>query len=192
MDADDEIACPVCHKEFTTKYSKYRHVKTVHSVKADKMDDVDENYSSDNSEETDFDEGEEGDISEKSTEEEDEDELCTEAWRYMLEKAFEDMNKQPETLDDLSKEPYLSEFIENLQKNVEFYDNIMHNLKSSYEYQQLQITKNRMKKLGCSSQEAEKSAWQIRKFIIKKLLEDNMDVLEDESDSDADAVNIEN
>ncbi len=44
--------------------------------------------------------------------------------------------------------------------------------------------KKRMKKLGCSHQEVGENAWQIRKFIFKKLLEDNMDVLEDGSDSD--------
>ncbi len=201
MDGEDEIVCPVCHKEFATKYSMHRHMQTVHPKRTAEMEEVDEDYSSgddDDDDGPDSDEAQEGNETAKSTEavadDDDDDDLCTQAWRYVLKEAFEDMHEQPEALDDLTKEPHLSEFIESLQKCVQFYDATLHNLMSSHEYKQLQNTSKRMKKLGCSSQEADENAWHIRKLLIKNLLKSNMDALEEEeeTDSDMDDKNSEN
>ena len=154
----DCTRCRFCERKFYSSSNRSRHEAQIHNnSKVDRAD------------------------SEMEDDENQEIESGEDYWSSLIVRTFDEMDLQSEIENgnEILGEPILSQFLEELRENLEKRMKFAQYMEEEDEtYREIQNTANQYKDLD--SDEAFEKAWNERKYLLKRLLRDHMDVIEDE------------
>ncbi len=158
----DSRQCRFCEHKFYSSSNRHRHEAQIHNSKKGCKSD-----------------------SEMSDEEESQEVGSGEDyWSTLISRTFDEMDLQSEIEngDEILCEPMLSQFLEELRENLEKRMKFAQYMEEEDEtYREIQNTANQYKDLD--SDEAFEKAWNERKYLLKRLLRDHMDVVENEMEN---------
>ena len=102
------------------------------------------------------------------------------AWRGLIEEVLEEQKLPVKlTKEDLLQEPLLTKFIKLLHMQLRCYQRVVDAIENGGIYEELEKTKMNLIDKGYSRREASERTLEKRKFLYKKLLEENFDLFED-------------
>ena len=185
----DHFVCQYCNQRFYSKFNLHRHQLRFHRALMEFGQEINEmeseigSQNSDNAEESEekdiFDEdGSDSQRSEKEEESESEDDY--DHWQVLINETFKEigLHKEIKNPKEILREPLLSEFLEELRENLEtrmkFADYMQNEDKV---YQEIQNTAERHSRKDLEEDEAFEKAWDDRKYLLKRLIRDNLDVI---------------
>ena len=172
----DSTVCKFCQHKFYSSSNRHRHEVYCHKMAANQYG-MGETYDSDHSDnDSDNEEPTEtnSDSSQGEAEQQDHWEmLIAETCREM------DIHKEIKNPKDIMTNPVLSEFLEELRQNLESkMDFAQYMQNEDKTYQELQNTAERFSRKDLDEDEAFEKAWNERKYLLKRLLRDNLDIVQ--------------
>ncbi len=105
------------------------------------------------------------------------------AWRYILREAWQDMEEKPENITQLINEPYIAEYLDHIHDNVNYFKWLHGAITNSEIGKKLDYSFTMLIKDGYDTEEADETAWHARRFLLKRLVNENLDTL-DEPETD--------
>ena len=179
----DSTICRYCNQQFYSSSNRRRHELYVHQKKGlVKMEDYDYQESNNSSQESNDTEksvkdvlDEEGSDSESPENEED-------YWATLIIKTCREMDigKEIEKPKDILNDPILSEFLEELRENLDGRMKFAEYMQIHDKvYQEIQDTAEHYSRKDIEESEAFEKAWNKRKYLLKRLLRDNLDVIKE-------------
>ena len=181
----DSTICRFCAIQFYSNFNRRRHEMRVHQKEVqEEVEDYDTDHSaSTNSQDSDNNQNRKEDIfddkddtdSEKSSDSEENywSELIIETCREM------DLKNEIKSPKDVLFEPMLSRFLEELRDNIDKRMKFADYMNSHDKiYQEIQNTVERYERNDLEEDEAFEKAWNERKYLLKRMLKDNLDVIE--------------
>ena len=122
-------------------------------------------------------EADDGNDEDESESESDDDEKES-PWREIMEEACD--NVKLESAEGVLFEPYLSEFVEAMKNAAEERFSFVRQMEQDSGYEMLSDTIEKYEHSdGYEKEEAIDAAWHARRFLVKQIIIDNIDVLED-------------
>ena len=197
----DAKACHHCNRRFSSSSNRLRHEKYFHRKDVSEStndpelrntmspssevetensmttedDNDDDDDDDDNSQEVDDDDDEESIAGS-----DDSDESCADPWRELISETCEQADIDVESAEQVLQEPYLSEFLEMMGKILQKKINMVKNLQEKdATYEKVQSTIDRCTDKDYDDDEAFEKAWDKRKFLLKKVLKNNLDLIEE-------------
>ena len=156
----DSSLCRFCNRRFSSNSNRHRHESQFHSKEIDKNNcNMDENNEEQEAEDTDSD--------------------SQNHWPTLIQEICEKMDLQTEISEatEVLVEPLLTEFLEelreNLEKRIKFVDYMKEEDKT---YQEIQSTADQYN--GLDEDEAFEKAWNDRKYLLKRLIREHIEVIE--------------
>ena len=196
----DSTICRFCRRKFYSSSNRHRHEAYFHKMpsKHDEMND--ESFDSkqpdtksdmeENETPTDsVDEEQTDDQSEQKEQEEEQD-----YWEMLIEETCREMNIKKEIRNpkDLLVEPILGEFLEELCQQLESRMKFAQYMEDHDKvYQEIQTTAERFREKDLDEDEAFEKAWNKRKYLLKWLLRDNLNIIKDVLNESDDGENSE-
>jgi hypothetical protein len=197
-------SCTVCSRVFSSSSNRHRHEKFFHGQVGNGRQDFNEDeeaprynfgqpdvISGDRSEDDTMSD-EEG-KSEKSKEENESDDATdqNDYWLNVISDALDNYDMQIPTAEDIAKEPYLSDFVNAMKLVVEEQIQFVKHMEEEDElYQKINETIERYESNDYDREEAVDAAWHDRRFLMRRVIEDNMNMIEmkwkDEHKEDSD------
>ncbi len=197
----DSKICRFCNIQLYSSYNRRRHELSVHQNEKEEM----ENYVSDHSTSTGSQESsdtqdrrkdllDENDDTESDKSSEPEENYWSES---IIEICREmDLKNEIKNPKEVLSEPLLSRFLEEIRDNIgnrmKFADYMKNHDKI---YQEIQSTAEQYEQKELDEDEAFEKAWNKRKYLLKRMLRDNLDVIEktlDENNDSSDEEDQEN
>jgi hypothetical protein len=173
------LECPVCKKEFSSRYNMTRHINSIHANNYVQDEELDESNSVHDGETSVQSPAKESIDEEMSEEDEGITKEELRAWKWILRETNIDL-----TEDMLNNDATLSMIIENIRHVVNTitehytaFDNGVVNTAIENEIERLQDLKYKEVEVG-------KSAWYNRRFLIKSMLSALLNGEDDESEDD--------
>ena len=117
------------------------------------------------------------------SEPEDETDNSMNFWSRIIREVWNQESYGVETLAEVLKEPYLSEFINDVQKLFEGRLEFAQHMENDDEvYDKIKKTIDRYESKGYDTQEATELAWQERRFLLRNIIEECVKNLVDEEE----------
>ena len=159
--------CEICSRDFSTSSNRSRHKRIQHAMKDSSSDEEESQHS---------DKTLEADVSSSETESE------SDHWGHIIGKACENVSFDHDitTPEQVLKEPYLSEMVGEIGMVVEErmkFANDMENKDKTYE--QINNRIERYESDDMPRDEAVQTAWHDRRFLIRKMLMENLDIIKE-------------
>ena len=170
--------CSKCGRQFTRKGNLKRHMHNIHPSDSDSEE---QEYSSQEGSEN-ASESTENDSEEESGEEQMSDD---DYWRQIIQEAGE--NFEFEHPENLLQEPYLSQIVDEIRqvvdRKLQFAEHMLHHDKI---YARIKRAKKKYKDESDDEDDSDKMAWSDKRFLIKRMLANNLDVLREEEENSDD------
>ena len=168
--------CSFCSREFSSSSNRIRHEELFHKKK-NQIEMADSEHSED-----------ERSVGHESDAEEEE---VEDLWQEIIEYAHSECKVTP---SQVLVEPYLSQFVEHMKEYVEERFKFVKTMESDEYYEKIQENIERfMDSEAYDREEAVDTAWHNRRFLIKRIIEENKELLavKDSVDGDSDDDNVD-
>lgn len=184
----DSKSCSICDRKFSNSWNRKRHERIAHSAKDsvisedsiyddDDLDSDHENTEDSSSEESTNEE------TDSSTEDESEND---EAWGELIDIVLDDIDVTPydvQNAEEFMQNPDLVKLlIKGVMKNTQNLLQLSDKLENTDLYRKINLTQARLMLKGYDKEEATEAAWKSRKFLLMRILKENIDVIQDHFD----------
>ena len=190
----DSTICRFCHRKFYSSSNRHRHETYFHKMVSKQHEIKDESFDSQPSGViSDNEENEVPTDSEKQNEEKEQEE-DQDHWEMLIDETCREMNIQKEIQNskDILVDPILGEFLEELRQNLESRMKFAQYMEDHDKiYQEIQTTAERFRQKDLDEDEAFEKAWNKRKYLLKRLLRDNLNIIENVMNETDDEENSE-
>ena len=198
---DQNNVCQYCHQRFYSSFNLHRHQLRFHRALMEfaqedqEINDMESEIGSQDSDN--IKEDETNDVPE--TEESDTDDEY-DYWQVLISETFKEMGLRREIKNpkEILLDPVLSEFLEELRENLEGRMKFAEYMQNKDKvYQEIQNTAERHSRKDLDEDEAFEKAWNERKYLLKRLIRDNLNVIksameESGSEESEDETNVGN
>jgi len=117
----------------------------------------------------------------KEDESSDEDDKESEVWeRVILEALATVEDPEVDTLKDVFQEPFLGRIIKAIRHVLDDYTSVAEVIENSDVCSKIENTKQHLEEKGYGENEATEAAWEQRKFLVKRLLREHKNTIQDE------------
>ena len=187
--------CQFCDRVFSSCFNRKRHEQRFHGEEEEQSSDteMDEpskvkktifDSDSENDEENDNEEedSEEDEDDEESEKENDLGEKEEQLWERLIRETCQEAEDIPATsLDEVLQVPSFPIFMSLLREKVEDYIEVARQLENDSEiYEKISSTVSKLQDEGYDEDEAKLAAWDQRKFLLKSLMADNLEIIKEE------------
>ena len=178
---DQNNVCQYCHQRFYSSFNLHRHQLRFHRALMEfaqedqEINDMESEIGSQDSDN--IKEDETNDVPE--TEESDTDDEY-DYWQVLISETFKEMGLRREIKNpkEILLDPVLSEFLEELRENLEGRMKFAEYMQNKDKvYQEIQNTAERHSRKDLDEDEAFEKAWNERKYLLKRLIRDNLNVI---------------
>ena len=190
--------CDFCGHTFSSRFNRLRHQQESHGeVDIDiytgkeqdletLADDDQQEIDEDNAQEEEDDAGaavhdqEDEEENESGSESENEDDVTESPWRQIIAEACDNAAIKIDTAESVLLEPFLSEFVEAMKTAAEERFSFVRDMEQDSDYILINdtIEKHEVNE-GYEKEEAIDAAWHARRFLVKRMVKDNIDLVED-------------
>ncbi len=188
----DSIVCRFCDIQFYSNFNCRRHELRVHQKEMKEMEDNDSDHSSSTGSQDSSDtQDRRKDILDEQddTESEKSSESGEHYWSELITEICREIELKNEIKypKEVLFEPMLSRFLEELRDNLDSRMKFADYMKNHDKvYQEIQNTAERYERKELEEDEAFEKAWNDRKYLLKRMLRDNLDVIEKTLDESSD------
>ena len=177
-------SCSSCTRSFSSSSNRIRHERLFHKP-SDEKETV-EDYPENNSESDEDPSDEEM----KDEEKQDEERESRDMWRdIVLHACLEFKNELLTRADQVLLEPFLSEFVEHMKEYVEEKFQFVKSMEQDDQYEKINCMIDQLDGEEYDREEAVDCAWHNRRFLVKRMIQENIDLVakivdRDHSDDD--------
>ena len=187
--------CSVCNQAFSSSFNRLRHERTFHrndfddeeaNVMANETvpfeggrivrfgEDEDEEHSSGSDEE------DKEETSDSDGKDEDEGDDAPDYWRDVIAEVIEDGGLKVKAAELVLQEPFLSDFVSKIKDNVEDKVQFAKDMEEKDDcYQKINDAIEEYENKEYDREEAVEAAWHDRRFLVRRVIEKNMDLIQE-------------
>ena len=188
---DQNNVCQYCHQRFYSSFNLHRHQLRFHRALMEfaqedqEINDMESETGSQDSNNINEDETNDAPESEDETNDEPKSEEFDtddeyDYWQILINETFKEMglHKEIKNPKEILLDPILTEFLEELRENLEGRMKFAEYMQNQDKvYQEIQNTAERHSRKDLDEDEAFEKAWNERKYLLKRLIRDNLNVI---------------